>query len=113
MPAKPGVSNVRTVAPGSVNGRGGAADAALPGSASPSWGVDRLDHRMARIRTHVRSRCPVDQRACLRPGEPDGNGPRTWTGPRAVGLPPRSVAVRRELLAHVLHVQLLDLLDQV
>src|SRR3954451_18308791 len=109
MPAKAGVSNVRTVAPGSASGRGGATGAALSGSESPSFGADRLDHRMARIRTHVRSRCPV--------GRGQKNGEETARGPepglRAEGLPPRSVAVGRQLLADVVHVELLDLLDQV
>src|SRR5690242_18112705 len=76
MPAKPGVSNVRTVAPGSANGRGGAAGAALSRSESPSVGADRLDHRMARIRTHVRSACPVSFPRVA------GGAPRVRKGPR-------------------------------
>src|SRR3954447_11455267 len=109
MPAKPGVSKVRAVAPGSASGRGGAAGAALSRSESPSWGADRLDHRMATIRTHVRSRCPPGARRVAQDGRM-ARGPNRSTGQRLI---PESVAVRRELLADVFHVELLDLLDQV
>src|SRR4051794_9647328 len=114
MPAKPGVSKVRTVAPGSASGRGGTAGAALSRSESPSGVPDRCDHRMAKIRTYVRRVVYPNHRT----GATEGAGrPNRAERPRTDGVRGRvgtlrSVVVRRELLAHVLHVELLDLLDQ-
>src|SRR3712207_6499883 len=98
MPAKPGVSNVRTVAPGSASGRGGAAGAASSGVIA-SGGADRCAHRMRRIRTHVRP-----------PVKPDTQKARLGrVGPSGTA---GSALLRGQLLLDLGHVQRLDLLDE-